>query len=65
MKYHSATEHNTLHSLAKRKYPLCLSWHKIGEYPITCLICNESMTYGTVYEHGLQHLREHNLLPFI
>ena len=34
---------------------------------VICLICNDEidMYYKSISEHGLLHLKEHNLLPFI
>lgn len=65
MKLFSTIEHDALHSLAKRKHPNCLTWYVVGSYPTVCLLCNKTMTYDVAYEHGIMHLRGHNLLPFI
>lgn len=44
------------------------SWRSIYPNPNSldqCFICGEVMHYSKSEEHGIFHLREHNLLAFI
>ena len=56
--------------LARRKNPQAIAWLR-SRYPLErleCQICNQPLEYGDpkiLREHALQHLKEHNLLPFI
>ena len=65
MKTLSSIECDILHALAKRKLRYCLSWCCIGIYYMDCNICGKTISPKDVDEHGLMHLKEQNLLPFI
>lgn len=72
----SSIEFKTLTKLAQRKNPLWENWRDyrlvvigIGpeaEWRWICGICDHKMEAGIESaEHGMQHLKESNLLPFI
>ena len=64
-----------LNALAKRKNPNCQKWRQYTgstSHKVICNICNQIDKYSLaatslqeIRRHGLQHLKEHNLLPFI
>lgn len=65
---------DVLNKLARRTNP-SLAWWCSGEwasdkitYLVTCHICNKRIideAENSVYLHGMQHLKECNLLPFL
>lgn len=68
-------ELEALVQLARRTNPKLIWWCS-GEwrkttplsYYITCHICNQEIVEDTedaVYLHGIQHLKDFNLLPFL
>lgn len=69
-KYISCEELECLHRLAKRKNPNGkfinekTNWALLGLDGVKCLICNKIIGFGdeNIIKHGLNHLREHNLL---
>ena len=65
----SEEEQQTLAYLARRSHPDIRDniWYFVGLYGShTCCICNATFTARYyLYGHGLQHLKESNLLPFI
>lgn len=64
-----------LNALARRKYPEAIAWrdrvrgYASYSYVIKCFICDgvdeKVLSLQEIREHGIRHLKEHNLLPFI
>lgn len=63
-------QHNILCLLAQRKFGKPVSWYdyNIKEFRFYCLLCNhkvEGLTAEDLIQHGMTHIKEHNLLLFI
>jgi hypothetical protein len=58
-----------LHRLAKRVNPdmdIANDWGWVNLNRGTeCLICHQQVSIMHLVEHGTQHVKEHNLLPFL
>lgn len=59
--------HLALLALAKRRDPGVNDWWSAYGNQDRCLICDYNGDYRkiNIYEHGLQHLKEHGLLAFL
>lgn len=60
--------HKILLSIARRKIPSANNWgENLANNKGKCFICDKiiSSDFEVVEEHGVQHLKERNLLPFI
>ena len=69
--YLDDTAEQILIQLAKRKCPETNRWNKLDSkfshaYTIHCLICDQTFpNVQGINRHGIQHLKDKNLLPFI
>lgn len=56
-----------LTKLAQRNNPNINSWWVLSkkDYSIFCCICNKNISDSLLREHGENHIKDSNLLPFL
>lgn len=67
MKILTDDQHKILTILSRRINPNNIIWREGVEGHWLCLICNKTFAVGVAssFNHGISHLKEKSLLPFI